>query len=48
LLPLVDTCAAAKDWPAAGAALHPHRALVNLNLVLAAVIIVVTRIGAIA
>ena len=48
LLPLVDTCAAAKDWPAAGAALTRIRALVNLNLVLAAVIIVVTRIGAIA
>jgi uncharacterized membrane protein len=38
--------AAASDWPAAGMALGRIRTLVLVNLVLAVVIIVVTRLGA--
>ena len=40
--------AAASDWPAAGAVLGSIRTLVIVNLVLAVVIIVVTRLGAVA
>ena len=44
----VERAAAAKDWPAAGAALNTIRKLVSVNLVLALIIIVVTRLGAVA
>ena len=44
----LDRAVAARDWPAAGTALVRIRRLVVVNLVLALVIIVVTRLGAIA
>ena len=42
----VERAAAAQDWPAAGAALNAIRKLVGINLMLALIIIVVTRLGA--
>ena len=42
----LERAAAAREWPAAGAALNRIRRLVLVNLLLAAIIIVVTRIGA--
>lgn len=44
----IEEAAAARDWPAAGAAIGRIRTLVLVNLVLAVVIIVVTRVGAVA
>lgn len=41
-----ERVAAAKDWPAAGAALGRIGRLVGFNLALAVVIVVVTRLGA--
>ena len=43
----LERAADAKEWPAAAAALDRIRALVLLNLVLAVIIIVVTRVGAV-
>ncbi|MEP7057741.1 MAG: CopD family protein [Caldimonas sp.] len=42
----LERAAAACDWPVAGAALNRIRRLVLVNLVLAAIIVVVTRVGA--
>ncbi len=42
----LERAAAAREWPAAGAALSRIRVLVLVNLVLAVIIIVVTRLGA--
>ena len=44
----LNRAAASNDWPSAGAALGRIRDLVVVNLVLAAIIIVVTRLGAVA
>ena|SRR5947209_2332036 len=41
----VERAADARDWPAAGAALGRIRTLVIVNVMLAVVIVVVTRIG---
>ena len=43
----VRRAAAAREWPAAGAALGRIRLLVVANLVLAAIIVVATRLGAV-
>ena len=43
----VRRAATAREWPAAGAALNRIRLLVLVNLVLAAIIVVVTRLGAV-
>ena len=43
----VRRAAAAREWPAAGAALGRIRVLVLVNLVLAVIIVVVTRLGAV-
>jgi uncharacterized membrane protein len=43
----VGRAAAAREWPAAGAALNRIRLLVLVNLLLAAIIVVVTRLGAV-
>lgn len=42
----LERAAAAREWPAAGAVLGRIRLLVVVNLVLAVIIIVVTRLGA--
>lgn len=42
----LERAAAAREWPAAGASLGRIRVLVLVNLVLAVIIIVVTRLGA--
>ena len=42
----LEQAEAAHDWPAAGAALGRIATLVRINLVLALIIVVVTRIGA--
>ena len=42
----VRRAAAAREWPAAGAALGRIRLLVLVNVVLAVIIVVVTRLGA--
>jgi uncharacterized membrane protein len=44
----LESAAAARDWPAAAAALGRIRALVLVNLALAVIIIVVTRLGSVA
>ena len=43
----VRRAAAAREWPAAGAALGRIRLLVLVNVVLAVIIVVVTRLGAV-
>jgi len=44
----LEGAAAARDWPAAAAVLGRIRALVLVNLALAVIIIVVTRLGSVA
>ena len=46
IFPLLRDAAEARDWPAAGAAIGRIRTLVLVNLALAVVIVVVTRVGA--
>jgi uncharacterized membrane protein len=41
----LEQAAAASDWPTAGAAMQRMRVLVTVNLVLAVIIVVVTRLG---
>jgi uncharacterized membrane protein len=44
----LKSSSSARDWPAAAAALNRIRALVLVNLTLAVIIIVVTRLGSVA
>lgn len=48
VFPQLRSASAARDWPAAAAALNRIRALVLVNLTLAVIIIVVTRLGNVA